>query len=629
MNKLFLDFETYYDDEYSLRKMTPIEYILDPRFEPLGCAFAIDGVDAPAWWVDGPDLPATFAKIDWDDTFATSHNSPFDMLILALRYGVFPGFYGDTLAMARNWISHSTGSVALAAVAKFYGMGEKWGTLAKTKGVSFAAMKANPPLHEEVKLYGIDDAIKCRNIFRAIMDSGFPAMSQLEIIDWCVRMVTRPAFELDMNVLAEHLGEVQAKKKELLDNAFLDKPDSLMSDQQLAAKFLFLGVEPPMKTSKATGKQQYAFAKTDKAFTAMLEHDDPFIQALVAARLGHKSTIEETRTERLLAIGRMTKVLPVPLKYSGAHTHRFSGDWKINLQNLQRGGKLRRSLKAPKGKVVVSVDASQIEARLNAVLSGQDDLVEQFRKGEDVYASFAEDIYHMPINKRQHPTQRFVGKTGILSLGYGSSAPVFQAMCRNQGNVILTDHEAATIVYLYRAKYAKIAQNWKYANDTIIPAMSSASAAVHLGLSHGGLDWGPVIASKAHLQLPSGNKIHYRDLRNEYSTNPNTGVGKFQWIYNRGNMIHKIYGAKLVENVCQALAFIHIAEVAMKVKHMTEGQLIPAHQVHDELLYVVDEGIAEPVRDLVVREMSKSPVWMSNAPLAAEGHIGVTYGDTK
>jgi len=501
-------------------------------------------------------------------------------------------------------------------------MGEKWNTLAKTKGVSFAALRANPALHQEVKEYGIDDVTKCRDIFRRMVDDGFPVMTQLEIIDWCVRMVTQPQFEIDMNVLAEHLGEVQAKKAALLDAIGMEKDQvtSLMSDQQLAAKFLFLGVTPPMKESKTTGKEQYAFAKTDKAFQAMLDHDEPMIQALVAARLGHKSTLEESRTERLMAIGRLTPRLPVPLKYSGAHTHRLSGEWKINLQNLTRGGKMRKALRAPKGKLVVGVDASQIEARLNATMSMQEDLVEAFAKGEDVYASFATDIYHYPVNKHEHPVQRFVGKTGILSLGYGSSAPVFQNMCRVQGNVTLTDHEAASIVYLYRAKYAKIVANWKYANDVVLPAMASGTYP---------LNWGPVTVMKNKIQLPDGNFLHYRDLRHEFQQNKTTGVGNYQWVYARGPMPHKIYGAKLVENVIQALAFIHIAEVAIKVKRMTEGLLIPAHQVHDELLYVVDEAVAKQVKQLVVQEMSKAPVWMRGAPLAAEGHIGVTYGDTK
>ena len=213
MDQLFLDLETYYDDVYSLRKMTPIEYALDPRFEALGCAFAIGDTK---WWVDGPDLPAAFARIDWERTFAIAHNSLFDMMVLALRYGAYPGFYGDTMAMARNFISHSSGGVSLAACAKYYGLPEKWGTLAKTKGVNFAALKADPALHGEVKAYGMDDVGKCQTIFRQMVTDGFPIMSQLEVIDMVIRMATQPQFELDATVLAEHLGEVQAKKQGLL-----------------------------------------------------------------------------------------------------------------------------------------------------------------------------------------------------------------------------------------------------------------------------------------------------------------------------------------------------------------------------------------------------------------------------
>lgn len=622
MNKLFLDFETYYDDEYSLRKMSPIEYALDPRFEALGCAFSLDG--DVKWWIDGPQLPETFAKVDWANTFAISHNALFDMLVLSLRYGVVPGMYGDTMAMARNMIVHHTGRVSLAACCKFFALPDKMDTVLRTKGVNFQALVANPALHREVKEYGIDDVGKCREIYNLIMGKGsfsapsaFPAMTQLEIIDMVIRMATQPQLELDMNVLAEHLADVKAKKQELLDKAFLDDRSSLMSDQQLAAKFLFLGVEPPMKVSKATGKQQYAFAKTDKEFQALLEHEEPMVQALVAARLGHKSTIEETRTERLMAIGRVSKMLPVPLKYSGAHTHRLSGDWLINLQNLQRGGRLRKALKAPKGKVVVSVDASQIEARFNATLAKQHDLMEQFRRGEDVYSSFASDIYKYPVNKGEHPTERFVGKTGILSLGYGSSAPVFQNMCRVQGNVTLTDHEAHSIVKIYRSRFPEIVRNWNYANTHVIPYMGRNA------LSVSGLTWGPVRVEDSRIRLPSGNCLNYRDLRHEFVG------GSYQWVYMRGQTPHRIYGAKIVENVVQALAFVHIMEVAMRVKRLTDGLLMPAHQIHDELLYVVDEALAEQVVKLVVAEMSRSPMWMPEAPLAAEGHIGVTYGDTK
>lgn len=615
MQFLFLDFETYWSDEYTLRKLTPIEYVLDVRFEALGCAFG-NAEGTGDHWVDGPDLPRFFSTINWAETYAVSHNALFDMLVLSAQYKVFPKMYGDTLSMARNWIQHMTGRVSLEACKKFYGLSPKMTTAQRTKGVAFSMLRQMPDLHNETIAYGLDDMQSCRQIFRNIMADGFP-VQQLKVVDWVVRMAAQPKFQLNSFVLAEYLNEVRAEKAQLLARCNLDNRDNLMRDSALVAMLLFAGVENvPQKRSKATGKLQFAFAKTDKEFTALLEHENPDVQALVAARLGHKTTIEETRAERLLKISQIVDKVPVPLKYSGAHTHRFSGDWSINFQNLKRGGKLRKSLEAPYGQRVISVDASQIEARINATFSGQRDLMEQFALGMDVYSLFAEQIYHYKVNKIDQPTERFVGKTGILSLGYGSSGPVFQSMCRVQsgGKVLLKDSEAFGIVSIYRDRYKRIVSNWYHADRVILPAIARGEE----------LDWGPVRVKKNALLLPNGNYLRYRDLRREMSPE-----GKWTWIYMRGDRPCYTYGAKLVENVVQALAFVHIEEVALRVSDMTDGLLWASHQVHDELLYVEDVKIAEQVKMLVKAEMSKSPVWMPDAPLAADGNIGLTYGDSK
>ena len=619
MRKLFLDFETFWSDDFTLKKISPAEYVMDPRFETLGCAFVEDtGIKQ---WVDGPDLPVFFKTIDWQNTFVISHNALFDAVILAWRYGIVPGFYGDTLSMARNWLSHSLGSLSLASLAEYYGMPAKWDTVNKLKGVNFHYLKSMPDLHGETKSYAIDDAIKCRDIYYRMRSEGFPG-SQLELIDMVIRMSTQPRFEADLNVLCEHLATVKNAKQALLDEAGLEDPSSVMSDLRLRGMLLMRLGWYPSKVSPTTGKETTAFSKKDKEFTDLLDHEDPWVQAVVAARLGHKSTLEETRCERMIKVANVAPGFPVPLKYSGAHTHRFSGDWSLNMQNLQRGSPLRHALRAPKGHLVVSVDASQIEARFNATLSLQVDLVEAFRAGHDVYAEFAEQIYHHPIRKDQHPTERFVGKTAVLSLGYGSSAPVFQSMCRHQGNVILSDSEAQSIVTLYRGRYPNIVQNWKHADGVIMHAMMNE--VLHDPRMH----WGPCYINHESIVLPSGNLLRYRDLHREEMTD-DKGIRRFNYVYFRGNRPHHIYGAKLVENVVQALAFVHIMEVAKRVKTMTEGALLPAHQVHDELIYVVPEHLAELVRDLVVSVMAESPLWMPLAPLAAEGKIGESYGATK
>jgi DNA polymerase I-like protein with 3'-5' exonuclease and polymerase domains len=159
-----------------------------------------------------------------------------------------------------------------------------------------------------------------------------------------------------------------------------------------------LGVDPPTKISPATQQETYAFAKTDEEFKALLDHDDPLVQALVAARMGHKSTLEETRTERFINISRLhfphygENLFPIALKVAGAHTHRLSGDWRLNQQNLARPSRkrpramLRESIVTPEGYTIVAGDESQIEARVNAVFCGQWDLVDVFAKGGDPYS---------------------------------------------------------------------------------------------------------------------------------------------------------------------------------------------------------------------------------------------------
>lgn len=625
MMNLFLDFETYYDDEYSLRKMTPPEYVADPRFEALNCSFAFN--DETPFVVEGPDLPKFLAPLPWDQIRAISHNALFDMMVLSMQYKMKPARYGDTMCMARNWLMHMTGRISVDAISKFYGLPAKWDTLARTKGVTYAMLKANPVLHKETNDYAVDDLIKCRTFWHKMLADGFPE-GELDVIDMVIRMAAQPKFVLDMEILSQHLHEVKQRKQDLLDRAGLENRDNLMQDAAFAAMLLFAGCTPPMKVSKTTGKEMYAFAKTDKEFKDLLEHDNPDVQALVAARLGHKSTQEETRTQHFIDIGRVCSSFPIPLKYSGAHTHRFSGDWSLNGQNLSRfnkkvpgSGRLRTSLKAPKGKAVISVDASQIEARLNAVLSGETMLVEAFRRKEDVYSTFAERIYHHPVNKVDFPDERFVGKTGILSLGYGSSWPVFQAMCRNQGGVELNAADASAVVGVYRGTYTKIVENWRFADQTILPILAG-----HLAIGGAdGFQWGPVLVKKYEIILPNGNRLRYRDMVREWDEKTNRMVWKFM----RGTRPVWTYGAKIVENVVQAIAFVHIMEVAKRVAHMTQYQLLMAHQVHDELIYVEDEKLAPQIVTLVVQEMSKSPWWMPDAPLAAEGGFGVSYGEAK
>ena len=620
MKTIFLDFETYYDTQYSLRRMTPVEYILDPRYETIGVAICEDEGDA--FWLDADQFVDYLKSNDLTECKVVSHNALFDMSILSYRYGVVPKLMIDTLGMARARVAYNTTSLSLASLATHFGVGAKGDAIMKVQGMNAVAMK-QAGLYEQLSSYALNDVELCRTIYKKLLP--FP-VSEFVIQDMVLRCAVQPSFTLDSNLLAEHLHEVRMSKEQLLARAGLTSRDDLMSNEKFAQALRVLGVEPPMKTSLVTGKSTYAFSKTDAAFLELEEHDNPDVQALVSARLGLKSTLEESRTEKFLAISHLEwpdghrALMPIPLRYSGAHTHRLSGDWGINMQNLPRGGKLRSALLAPKGHVVLAADAAQIEARMVAWFAGEQKLVDQFAAGEDVYSSFASVVFGRTITKADK-VERFIGKTAVLGLGYGMGWVKFQATIKIQSKnqlgqeIALDDAEAQRIVTAYRTLYDKIPATWQTLNNALN----------HIANSNHELNLGPascgVTAKSNRIDLPSGLSLYYHNLRQEDG----------QWVFDFGRIKgKKIFGGKLLENIIQALARIVVMDAALRLRKslkLMDVQL--AGQVHDELIYIVPSDIAHVVKQRVLDEMGTAPKWAVGLPLSAEADIGPSYGDAK
>ena len=418
MNILTVDFESYYSQEFSLTKMTNEEYVRSPEFEVIGVSVQIDG-GKPKWFTGDMIETAVFlGQFDWENSLALAHNAAFDASILTWVFGIKPKGWLDTLSMGRALHGTEVGG-SLAVLAKHYGVGTKGTEVVMAKGLR---RKDFP--EEQLAEYGeycCNDTAMTYALFQK-MSVGFPP-SELRLIDLTIRMFSEPVLQLDEGVLTVHLGEVRRKKQELLSRMLIEK-DQLMSNPQLAKVLEELGVVVPMKVSPANGKMTYAFSKTDEEFKALLEHDNVIVQAIVAARLGVKSTIEETRTERFIGIARRGS-MPVPLRYYAAHTGRWGGDDKLNLQNLPRKSPLKYSIIAPDGYVVLDSDSSQIEARTLAWLAGQNDLVDAFDRGEDVYRIMASAIYGKPADEITKD-ERFVGKTTILG-------------CISEGTLVLSD----------------------------------------------------------------------------------------------------------------------------------------------------------------------------------------------
>lgn len=617
MKQIVLDFETYYDQDYSLRKMTPVEYINDPRFEVIGCA--VKEGDGRAFWVTHDELKVYLRGLPERVTII-SHNALFDMCILSWVYDYVPTIMIDTLGMARAWLGHKLRSLSLDSLAKHLELGVKGGTVHKVQGMSLAAIKA-AGFYAEYAEYSCNDADLCWQIYRAFINQGFP-VAEIAIMDTVLRCAVQPHFVLDQTALAQHLHQTLAMKQGLLAKTGMTDRDALMSNDKFAEALRSLGCEPPTKISLTTGKETYAFAKTDQAFMDLEEHENPEVQALVSARLGIKSTIEETRTQRLINISRLTwrgnranqtGLIPMALRYSGAHTHRLSGDWKLNMQNLPRGGAIRSAIQAPDGFKVVACDASQIEARIAGWFCGADDLTNAFANKEDVYSSFASKVFGRPVNKKENPVERFIGKTAILGLQYGLGWQKFQKTVAMQSKaqvkqeVILSDEEAAQVISTYRNTYHQIPKMWSLLNN-LIPQMTGKNFRYDLG---------PLTFEHERIRLPSGLYLNYHGLENKNG----------QWWFTYGGKPKYLYGGKMLENIVQALARICVMDAAVRVRKRIAAQL--ALQVHDELVYVQPDPVAKMTLDVVHEEMCRRPVWGVDIPLDAEGDIGQSYGDAK
>ena len=624
-----LDFETFYDREYSLSKMPTDAYVRDARYQTIGCAFKFS--EDETFWIGGPDGVEGFIKsMDWSDTIVACQNTAFDGFILSQRYGVKPLAWIDIMGMSRALFPHEK-SHSLKSQAERMGVGVKGDEVVNALGKRYEDFTP-----EELAKYGeycINDVKLTHTLLHKYMDMGFPK-KELQLVDLTLRMFIEPSFRLDSELLQSHLAKVRSQKQDLLeevrDQLLSGETDLdvraeiaaqgldgikklLMSNDKFATALQAVGVEPPRKVSPTTGKEAWAFAKTDEAFKALEEHPDERVQALVAARLGNKTTLEETRTERFIEAA-ARGAFPVPLRYYGAHSGRWSGEQGINLQNLpSRGpnaGKIKRAMLAPEGYVVIDCDSAQIEARTLAWLAGQEDLVQAFREKQDVYKLMASKIYGVApeaIDK----TQRQVGKTVVLGAGYGVGHIKLQGFLKTQAGVEVSIEEAKRIIDTYRSASYKIAEFWRRSHDSLPYIVQGQGYQVDaVGLIH-------TVPHKG-LTLPSGLHIQYPDLRSTVNEK-----GKQEWVYTSKGLPIRIYGGKVVENICQAVARQVVAEQMLRVAKRYKVVLT----VHDAVAIVAREDEAKEAQAYLEECMSWNPKWAVGLPLACESGMGVSYGE--
>jgi DNA polymerase len=609
MDLLFVDFETFYDrkNKYDLRSISMTEYIRHTKFKVQGMGFQYNS--EPTWLKE----PGAFLKdnFDWSRTAVVAHNVKFDGAILSWKYGIKPQMYLDTQALARAVLGPSIDGYSLRRSAGYLGLEQK-GEL-KTDGLAQLTVEQERTLSE----YCLTDVRICKAIWDKLSPQ-FP-QEQLWSMDWCARAFIGPKLVLDTGKLEKAVSDERIRRENAISSTGETK-ESLASNAKFAALVASRGYAVPTKTSHRTGKTIPAFSRTDAGLRE-LETLDP---VLYAGRLAAKSSILETRGAKLAAISR-TGPWPFDVQYSGAiQTHRYSGGSGAggNPQNFPRVGPLRGAVRAPEGWQLVVGDFAQIEARLVAWLAQEPKLMAAFTQERDIYSEFASMVYGRTVTKQTDPKERMFGKTCILGLGYNMGWAKFQAKVKQDIGEAISEEEARRVVTLYRETYFNIPKLWKRA-EALLPLLREGR--------RNAVPFAPFLKiGKESLVLPSGLRLLYPGLRvvsrkfrgNEFSN---------EWCYDHfikryESEQSKIYGGKLTENLCQAIAG-DLCKLA--IERAVKAGVDCVGQVHDEIIAVAPCGRAEEVAGTLKRCMEQSPPWLPTIRLKAEVGVGSNWSEAK
>lgn len=600
MDRLFVDFETYFStkEKYDLKSVSMTEYIRDDRFTALGMGYKL--TDGEAHWLTGEHvIRGCLNAMDWANTIVIAHNVKFDGAILAWRYGVIPSAYVDTQCMAKAVLGNNVASYSLRALAEYFGLEPK-GEL-KTDGLR----EPTKQQLAELGAYCKHDTELCAAIFEK-MEKDFP-INQFPVMDWTVRCFIEPKLQLDVPLLKQMVTDEKQRRDTAIEKSGVTK-DVLASNKKFSELLTARDIFVPKKVSARTGKAIPALSLADEGFLQLKQTHPDLYEARVAA----KSTIQETRGEKLIHVGN-TGAFPFDVQFSGAvQTHRFAGSngGGGNPQNFPRKGAMREAVCAPAGCELVVGDFAAIELRIISWLAKEPRLINALVSGNDIYSEFAGKIYNHRVSKQENPVERQFGKVAVLGLGYGMGAEKFRRVVGMQTGIELTDAQAYRVVDLYRDYYFNIPKLWAAALKCI-PLIAEGKL--------GCLPFAPFLkVEKNAVILPSRLKIRYPNLRLE---------GR-EWVYDVFRKRYqsepvKLYGGKLIENICQALAG-DICKYAIARCQQHNIKVVGA--VHDELLAVSDSEEDAP---LMKRFMEMPVPFWPNLKLVAEVGHGKNWAAAK
>lgn len=637
-NYLFIDYETFYSDEYSLRKkdMTYLKFIRHEFFK-IQSAFIKRGDGEGVYLKTAGDIEEYLKQQleEYPDTIICAQQVFFDGGIIRYFHNLEFKYALDLPSISRsiwpNDMFHNLDAIAERLWPDDQSK-RKSDDIAFTKGV----YNWSEEIHERNYLYNKQDTELLAEIVTHFVKNGFPidVLVQHSII---LMMYLKPRFKGDRALLELHLRETIADQEQKLSAAidYIKKNSNLRgaffvtTEERNKEKFktqkaydeayrsvfgmppmktkkdlrLMLssndkfamvlqkgfGIDPPMKPSPSKPDEfTYAFGKNDVEFQQLMAlHRD--LKVIWEGRMVSKSNQERTRTETFLEYMDLCDgFIPVPLRPSAAHTHRLGGTEAINMQNLGRNSPLRHALTGGGTHAVNATDSSNIESRMSAVFCGHTEKVELFINNGDPYNDMASTIYGYEVDRKSktvdHKMQGAVGKATDLGCGYQMGEGRFRSYL-NSGPLGMPP------IYLEDLpEFANMANPYKYIIDVYreknwpikdmwwkLQNMLSEMQYHYCDEEVGGF----VRITHECIWLPSGLRLHYPDL---HRTKEGT-------MYRNPDGWNFIFGGKVLENIIQALSAVIILRQMVWVAAYLEivytwEQAAPALQVHDEIVSV-------------------------------------------
>lgn len=342
-------------------------------------------------------------------------------------------------------------------------------------------------------------------------------------------------------------------------------------------------------------------------------------------RLQHNGRVYETlqawgasRTGRWGGRGLQVQNLKRPTRGVGdpdraAQTLAEDPDLFARLYTLEDLGSLVRSaIRAPDDYSLVVSDLSSIEPRVLGWLTGCVWINEVFARGKDTYKAFAEMWLRAPYDDVDKPT-RDLCKGPFLGFGYGIGAGGLKTYAEGMG-VEMSEDQCESAIKTVRKVCYEVPRFWMQIEGCFrLTAQTGVPTGDGLGL--------PIQMEGRFLtiRLPSGRKLYY-DAPEDDPEEGLSYMGQNQYT-NKWERI-RTYGARLTENLCQAIARDVLVEGLYRYAGI--GGTLITH-IHDEAVAVEIEWAAEDRLAEMNRCLSEPVPWAPGLLLGSSGYISKRY----